>query len=159
MLMSAEESRWVHQVQVLSGPRHGDVQETALFLDLLVIPGSHIRWDTAIRDVEHEHRIPFLALRGVNSRQHEVVLIEMRLTRFGAGGLGRIQGELGQEGAARCITPGNLLQLIEIGRTRTNIVVQALEVLGVDTVSPRRSAASAFRQKAEPIHFPHHGTD
>jgi hypothetical protein len=52
----------------------------------------------------------------------------MRRTRLGAGGLGRVKGQLGQEAAARRIAPGNLLQLIEIGCAGTNIVVQALEM-------------------------------
>jgi len=42
MLMGAEKSRWVHQVQVLAGARHGDVKQTAFFLDLFGAASCHI---------------------------------------------------------------------------------------------------------------------
>ena len=78
MLMGAEEAQWVHQVQMPPRTRHGDVEETAFFLDLLMVPHSHVRGDTAIGDVEHEYDIPFLALRRMDRRQHKAVFIEMR---------------------------------------------------------------------------------
>jgi hypothetical protein len=52
----------------------------------------------------------------------------MRRTRLGARGLRRVKGQLGQEAGARRIIPGNLLQLIEIGRARTTIVMQTFEM-------------------------------
>ena len=88
MLMSAEESQWVHQVQMLPRARHGDVKEAAFFLDLLAAVDRHVRRNAAIGYVEYKHGIPLLALRRMDRRQHKVVFIEMRLTSFGAGGLG-----------------------------------------------------------------------
>lgn len=122
MLMSSEESRWVYKMQVLAGARHADVKEREFFLDLLRAADCHVRRDAAVRDVEHEHDLPLLPLRRVAGRKHEVVLIEMRRTRLGAGGLRRVQGQLGEEGAARRISPGYLLQLIEIGPARSSMV-------------------------------------
>src|SRR5215475_9681978 len=52
----------------------------------------------------------------------------MRRACLGAGRLWRIQGKLGQKSRARAIGSGDLLQLIEIGRTCTDIVVQSLEM-------------------------------
>ena len=109
MLVGAEEPRWLHQVQMLPSTRHGDVKETAFFLDLLRAADRHVRGDATIDDVEHEHGIPFLALGRMDRRQHEVILIEMRRTRLGAGGLRRVQGQLGQKAAACRIGSGNLL--------------------------------------------------
>jgi hypothetical protein len=103
MLMAAEETQRLHEVKVLSGPRHRDVQQTALFLDLLGVPDRHVRRNAAVGDVEHKHGIPFLPFRRMDCRQHEVVFVEMRLVRLGTGGLGRIKGQLGQEGASRGI--------------------------------------------------------
>ena len=78
LLMSAEEAQWLHQVQMLPRARHRHVEEAAFFLDLLMVPHSHVRGDTAIGDVEHEYDIPFLALRRMDRRQHKAVFIEMR---------------------------------------------------------------------------------
>ena len=78
LLMSAELAQWVHQVQMLPRARHGDVQKAAFFLDLLMVPDSHVRGDAAIGDVEHKHGIPLLALRRMDRRQHKAVFIEMR---------------------------------------------------------------------------------
>jgi hypothetical protein len=91
MLMGAEEPQWLNQVQVLPGARHGDVKETAFFLDLFGTVDRHVGRDAGVRDVEHEYDVPLLALRRMDSRQHEIVLIEMRPTRLGAGSLGRIK--------------------------------------------------------------------
>src|SRR5215468_9445539 len=35
MLMTAKKTQWLHQMEMLPGARHCDVQETALFLDLI----------------------------------------------------------------------------------------------------------------------------
>ena len=62
MLMAAEKTRWLYQVEVLPGASHGDVQETAFFLDLLVIPESHVRGDAAIGELSTNtasHSWPF----------------------------------------------------------------------------------------------------
>jgi len=62
MLMSAEEAQWLHQVQMLPRARHGHVEETAFFLDLLVIPESHVRGDAAIGELSTNtasHSWPF----------------------------------------------------------------------------------------------------
>ena len=72
---------------MLPGARHCDVKETALFLDLLVVPNRHVRRDAAIGDVQHEYDLPLLPFRRMDGRKHEVVLIEMRRTCLGASGL------------------------------------------------------------------------
>jgi len=139
MLMAAEDAQWLYQVKVLSGARHRDVQEAALFLDLLGAAGRQVRRDAAVGDVEHKHRIPFLALRGMDRRQHKVVFVEMRRARLGAGSLGRIQGQLGQEGASCRIGSRDLLQLIEISRPRRDIVRAGARDAADTTGGPERS--------------------
>ena len=61
MLVAAEHPHWLHQMQVLPGTRHGHVQETAFFLDLLAVANRHVGRDASIDQVEHEDGIPFLA--------------------------------------------------------------------------------------------------
>ena len=68
MLMSAIKTQWLHQVEMLPGARHCDVQETPLFLDLLGAADCHIRRDAAVADVEHEHGIPLLPLGRMDYR-------------------------------------------------------------------------------------------
>jgi hypothetical protein len=50
---------------------------------------------------------------------------------------GGVQGQLGQKAAACRIGPGNLLQLIEIGRARTNIVMQTFEMWQIALTNQR----------------------
>src|SRR5262249_25142525 len=48
-------------VQIILSPCHGDVEETALFLDLRYASGRQIRWDATIDTVQDEYRFPRLA--------------------------------------------------------------------------------------------------
>jgi hypothetical protein len=66
VLLGAEEPQRLHQVQVLPGAGHRDVEEPAFFLDLRRAADRHVRRDAAVGDVEHEHSIPFLAFRGMD---------------------------------------------------------------------------------------------
>ncbi len=51
--------------------------------------------------LRHQDRFPFLALGGVNGREHQIILVEQRRPGLVAGGIGRIERELGQEALAR----------------------------------------------------------
>ena len=64
--------------------RHRDVEQAPLLLDLLARPGAHVRRNAAVDDVEDVHRLPFLALRGVNRRQDQVVVVEPGRAGLGA---------------------------------------------------------------------------
>ena len=64
------------QVQMVLGPRHGDVQKPALFLDLRGRAGREIGGDASVNDVQDKHRLPLLSLRRVNRREDQVVLVE-----------------------------------------------------------------------------------
>ena len=66
------------QRQLVLGARHGNVQQTALLLDLLGITCRHVGGNAAVDDVEHEYRLPLLALGGMDGRQDQVVLVEQR---------------------------------------------------------------------------------
>jgi hypothetical protein len=57
LLMRKEPLRNDH-VQIILGPCHGDVEETALFLDLRRASGRQIRWDATIDTVQDEYRLP-----------------------------------------------------------------------------------------------------
>ena len=69
---------------MLSGTRHRHVSQTALFLNLLGETDGHIRRDAAIDHIKDEYGIPFPALRRVDGRKHEVILVKQ-----GAGLRGR----------------------------------------------------------------------
>src|SRR5215471_16467928 len=113
---------------MLPGARHRDVKKAPFFLDLLTGTYRHVRRDAAIDHVEDEYRVPLLPLGGMDRRKNEVVLVEMRRHRLGAGGLRRIEGQLAEKASSGRVSPGNLLELVEVAGTRTDMVVQAIEM-------------------------------
>src|SRR5580700_6855102 len=137
-------------MQMVPDARHRHVEEPALLLDLLTAADRHIRRDAAIDDVQHEDGIPLLALGRVDRRQHEVVLVEMRRNRLGAGGLGRVQGQLGEKGAPGRIGPGDLLQLVEVGDARTGVVVEMLQMRLIPAADQRHLPCPGGRFTAKP---------
>ena len=51
-----------HEVQIVPGARHRDIEEAPLLLDLGRRAGTEVRRNAAIDDVQDEDRFPFLAL-------------------------------------------------------------------------------------------------
>ena len=80
-------------VQIILGPCHGDVEETALFLDLRRASGRQIRWDATIDTVQHEDRFPLLAFCRVDGRQDQVIFIDQWRSSFVAGCARWVEGE------------------------------------------------------------------
>src|SRR5215472_5752668 len=113
---------------MLPGARHRDVKKAPFFLDLLTGTYRHVRRDAAIDHVEDEYRVPLLPLGGMDRRKNEVVLVEVRRCCLGAGGLRRIEGQLAEKASAGRVSPGDLLELVEIAGARADIVVQAFEM-------------------------------
>jgi hypothetical protein len=58
------------------GTGHGDIKQTALFLDLRRIAGGQIRGDATIDEIQHVDRIPFLTLGRMDRRQDQIILVE-----------------------------------------------------------------------------------
>ena len=147
-LLMREEALRHDQVQVIAGARHRHVEETALLLDLGRAAGREIGRDAAVDRVQNEHRLPFLALGRMDGGEDEVVLVEQRHAGLGAGGVGRIEGELGEEALAARIGGRDLGELRQIGLAHGGIVVDALEMRGVPAADevelgrPSRGAAA-----------------
>ena len=96
-------SGWIDGEEVLRA-RHRDVEQAALLLDLGGRAGRQVRRDAAVGGGQHEHAVPFLALRRVDRRQDQVVLVEVRRRRLGAGR--RPAGPAsGRTGSARATAP------------------------------------------------------
>src|ERR1700680_1422664 len=76
MLVGAEETQRLNQMQMLLGTGHGDIKQTALFLDLRRIAGGHVRGDAAIDELQHIDRVPFLTLGRMDRRQDQIILVE-----------------------------------------------------------------------------------
>src|SRR5207302_3430664 len=91
VLVGAEEPQRLNQMEMLLGTGHGDIKQTALFLDLRRIAGGHVRGDAAIDEIQHVDRIPFLALGRMDRRQDQIILVEPGAAGFGAGHLGRVE--------------------------------------------------------------------
>src|SRR4029079_5616306 len=50
------------EVQVVLGARHGHIQHPPVLRDLRRRAGAEVRGDAAVHDIQHEHRLPLLAL-------------------------------------------------------------------------------------------------
>jgi hypothetical protein len=57
-----------HQVQLVLGARHGNIEQAALLLDIGGVAGGKIGGQAAVDDVEDEDGRPFLAFGGMNCR-------------------------------------------------------------------------------------------
>ena len=69
-------------------------------LDQLRLAGGELGREAAVDHVEQVHRVPLHALGGVDGGQHQVVLVERRAARQVAGGVRRVEGQLGDEALA-----------------------------------------------------------
>jgi hypothetical protein len=78
----------------------------------------------------------------------KVILVEMRRLRLGAGGVGRIEGQLGKEALAGVVARRDLLELVQVGTAGAGIVIDPLEVwlirASARARSSRRSGASSM---------------
>ena len=128
LLAVGEEALRHDQMQVVLGARHGDIEQPALLLDLGRRAGAEIGRHAAVDDVEHEDRLPFLALGGMDGRQDQIVLVEQRHAGLVAGRVRRIERQFGQEALARRIAAGDLLELDQVGAAGLGILVDALEM-------------------------------
>src|SRR6202171_385046 len=79
----------------VAGQRHRDIEQAALLLQFGGRAGAKVGGNAAVYDVKDEDRLLLLALRGMDGRQDEIVLVEQRHAGLVAGGIGRIEGEIG----------------------------------------------------------------
>ncbi len=114
-LAMGEEALRHDEVQIILRPRHGDVKQAPLLLDFGRRPGGEIGGDAAVDGVEQKHRLPFLALGGMDGREDQIILVEQRRAGLIAGGVGRIERQFGQEALARGIAGRDLFELQQVG--------------------------------------------
>ena len=115
VLAMREEALRHDEMQIVLGARHGDIEQPPLLLDLGRRAGAEVGGNAAVDDVEHEDRFPFLPLGGMDRREDQIVLVEQRHARLIAGGIRRVERQLGQEALARRIAGGDLLELQQVG--------------------------------------------
>src|SRR6516162_5951680 len=101
-------------MQIILSARHRDIKQTAFLFQLLSGARTEVRRDAAVDNVQDEDGFPLLALRRVDRGQDQVILIKQRYTGLVAGGVRRVERELGQEALARRVAAGNLLELNQI---------------------------------------------
>ena len=128
ILAVGEEALRHHEMQIVLGARHRDVEQAALLLDLGGRAGAEVGRNAAVDDVEHEDRLPFLALGGMDGREDQIVLVEQRHAGLVAGRVRRIERQFGEEALARRIAAGDLLELDQVGAARLGVLVDALEM-------------------------------
>ena len=76
MLTMCEEALRHHKMKIVLCARHRDVEQAALLLELSGSAGAEVRRHATVDHVEDIDRLPFLALRRMDRRQDEVVLIQ-----------------------------------------------------------------------------------
>ena len=62
VLAMGEEALRDHQVEIVLGARHCDIEEAPLLLDLFRSAGAEVRRNASIDDIQHEDRLPFWPL-------------------------------------------------------------------------------------------------
>ncbi len=115
VLAMGEEALRHDRVQIVLRARHRDIEQPPLLLDFRRRAGAEIGGDAAVDGIEHEDRLPFLALGGMDRREDQIILVEQRHAGLIAGGVRRIERQFGQEPLARRIARRDLLELQQVG--------------------------------------------
>src|SRR6202023_125810 len=123
ILAMGEETLRGNEVKIVLGARHRDIEQTPLLLDLSGRPGTEVGRNAAVDNVEHEDRLPFLALGGMDRREDQIILVEQRHACLVTRRIRRIERKFGQETLPRRIATRDLLELDQIGVTCTGILV------------------------------------
>src|SRR5258708_39290497 len=127
ILAVREETLWYHQMQIVLGAGHRDIEQAALLLDLRRGTSAEVRRNAAVHHVETEHRLPFLALSGVDGRKDQIVFVEHGHTGLIAGRVRWIQCEFREKSLARRIARGDLFELAQIRTTDDGVFMDALK--------------------------------
>src|SRR5262249_28050039 len=104
VLAVGEEALRDHQMEIVLGARHRDIEEAPLLLDLFRSASAEVRRNASINNIEHEDRLPFLALGRMNSREDQIILVEQRQAGLIAGRVWRIERQFCQETLPRQIS-------------------------------------------------------
>src|ERR1700720_3844507 len=128
VLAVSEETLRDYEVEIVSGARHRDIEEAPLLLDLFRSAGAEVRWYASINHIQHEHRLPFLALGRMNGREDQIILVEQWRTGLVAGRVRRIEREFCQEPFPRGVSARNLFELDQIGSPRHSVLMEPFEM-------------------------------
>ena len=116
-------------MQGVARPRERDVEEPPLLLDLVVVARRHVGRDHAVGRVDHVDDVPLEPLRGVDRRQDQVVLVEVRWSGEIAGGRRRVEREVREELSSGCglrreeLEEERRLLYVALTRARDSLVV------------------------------------
>src|SRR5437016_5250423 len=126
ILAVREETLRYHQMQIVLGPGHRDIEEATLLFDLSRSSGAKIRRYAAVDHVEHKYRFPFLSFGRMDRREDQVVLVKERHTGLVAGRVGRVERQFGEKTLPRWIAGANLFKLDQIGASGLCVLVDAV---------------------------------
>src|SRR5215831_2328259 len=152
VLAMGEEALRDHQMETVLGTRHCDIEEAPLLLDLFRSASAEVRRNASINDIEHEDRLPFLALGGMNSREDQIILVEQRQAGLIAGRVRRIERQFCQETLPRRIPARNLFKLDQVGAPHQSVLMQPFEMRFVPPMGAlefSRPAAPSTAQVAD----------
>src|SRR6202035_2346703 len=164
VLAMHEEALRDHQMEIVLGASHCDIEDPPLLLNLFRSAGAEVRRNTSIDDIQHEDRLPFLALGGMDGRKDRIILIEQRQAGLIPGRIRRIERQFCQETLPRGIPARDLFKLDQVGAPRHGVLMQPFELRFVPPtgalefsrpaapLAPCRLAALVFGSALTPEH-------
>src|SRR2546423_7282159 len=87
----------LHQKKLILRAGHRDVEQAPLFFDLFFASRGHVRGNAAVYDIQDVDDVPLLALRRVDRRKDQVVLVDERIGGEIAERFGWIEREVAEK--------------------------------------------------------------
>ncbi len=112
-------------LQPVTGPGQGHVEQAPFLSQRGHVPGRHIRGEHAVGGVDDMHHVPLPALGRVHGGEHQPVVIEGRAPGQVAGPRRRVEGEVSHELFERRSRRGLLDQPVEVAAPGDGGVVAA----------------------------------
>src|ERR1700751_3977122 len=128
VLAVGEEALRDHQMKIVLGARHCDIEEAPLLLDVFRSAGAEVRRNAYIDDIQHEDRLTFWPLGGMNGRKDQIILVEQRYTGLVGGRVRRVERQFCQETLPRRIPARDLFKLDQVGASRHDVLMQSFEM-------------------------------
>src|SRR6267143_3472511 len=118
----------LYQDKLIPRAGHRDVEQAPLLFDLLLAPRGHVRRNTAVHDVQHDHGLPFLSLRRMDGRKDQVLLIDQWISCQVTQSFGWIESQVAQKGFSCLVIVAEVFEGLEVGEAYCGSLIQPFEL-------------------------------